>query len=51
MGEFLHRLILDNRSLLGGLGMLVLAALDLADPALLTGLGVLIAALASEIEA
>jgi hypothetical protein len=51
MSDFLRRLIVENRPLWVGLGVLVLAALDLADPALLAGVGVLVAALAGEGEA
>lgn len=51
MSELVRRVFLENRPLWVGLGVLVLAALDLADPALLTGVGVLVAALAGEGEA
>ena len=46
-----HRPLWVGRPLWAGLGVLVLAALDLADPALLTGVGVLVLTLASETEA
>lgn len=51
MSEFLRRLVLEHRPILIGLGALVLAALDLTDPALLTGVGVILVTLASEAEA
>jgi hypothetical protein len=51
MSELVRRLALEYRPLWVGLGILALAALDLADPALVTGLGVLIVSLAGEGEA
>jgi hypothetical protein len=51
MSEFARRAIVEYRPLWVGLGVLVLAALDLADPALLTGVGVLMAAIVGEGEA
>ena len=51
MREFVHHLLVEYRPLWVGLGVLVLAALDLADPALLTGVGVLVMTLTGEFEA
>ena len=51
MSELVRRVFLEYRPLWAGLGILVLAALDLADPALLTGVGVLVLSLVGEGEA